>query len=127
MSTSTQTPQEPKKPYRDTNKIEIAGQLGQNPEIVALSSGRMIVTGSLASHRNYVKDGQTAKKTNWVPFTYRGDKPEEFANALRKGDQVLLLGTLDYREWIDESTQTKRSTLEVAAFEYKLIRGGKHH
>ena len=33
------------KPYRDTNKIEIAGQLGQNPEIVALTSGRIIVTG----------------------------------------------------------------------------------
>ena len=30
-------------------------------------------------------------------------------------------------EWTDESTQTKRSTLEVAAFEYKLIREGKHH
>ena len=81
MNTPTQTPQEMKKPYRDTNKIEIAGQLGQNPEIVALTSGRIIVTGSLASHRNYMKDGQTAKKTNWVPFTYRGDKPEEFANA----------------------------------------------
>ena len=127
MSTPNQTSQEPKKPYRDINKIEIAGHLGKNPEIVALSSGRMIVTGSLASHRNYLKDGQEAKKTNWIPFTYRGDKPEEFANALRKGDQVLLLGTLDYREWIDESTQTKRSTLEVAAFEYKLIREGKHH
>ena len=127
MSTSTQTLQEPKKPYLDTNKIEIAGQLGQNPELDALTSGRMIVTGSLASHRNYVKDGQTAKKTNWVPFTYRGDNPEEFANALRKGDQVLLLGTLDYREGIDGSTQTKRSTLEVAAFDYKLVREGKHH
>jgi hypothetical protein len=92
MNTSTQTPQEMKKPYRDTNKIEIAGQLGQNPEIVALTSGRIIVTGSLASHRNYVKDGQTAKKTNWVPFTYRGDNPKSspmpYGRAIRFSSSV---------------------------------------
>ena len=127
MSTPTTNPPEQKKPYRDTNKIEIAGQLGKNPETVVLGDGRMIVTGSLASHRNYMKDGQMAKKTNWVPFTYRGQDPEAFANALRKGDQVVLLGALDYREWTDESTQSKRSTLEVAAFEYKLVRSGKNH
>ena len=50
------------------NKVQLIGNLGNNPEIITLESGKKLAKFSLATNENYKdKDGQKQTKTDWQP------------------------------------------------------------
>ena len=102
------------------NKVILVGNLGQDPRVSNTQSGTKVVSFSLATSDSW-KDkasGERKDRTEWhriVIFNPAlADTAERF---LRKGSKVYLEGSLQTREWDDQSGQ-KRYTTEIVLQNY---------
>lgn len=112
--------------FNDENTVTLTGQLGKDPLLEYLPSGKAVAKFSLASHQSWMKDNEVQKKTNWVDVVMRGDTAVEAASKLRKGDRIRIHGALNYQTWENEDGM-KRSKHEIAGFSYDFLRQGKSH
>lgn len=92
--------------------LTCGGNLGQDPEIKVLPSGSSVTTFSIAvagyDSRNKVKT------TTWVRTTVWGDRGEQLARILSKGDKVIATGIASLSTWTDRDGNT-RTSLELKA------------
>ena len=102
------------------NKVILVGNLGQDPRVSNTQSGTKVVSFSLATSDTWrdKASGERKDRTEWhrvVIFNSAlADTAERF---LRKGSKVYLEGSLQTREWDDQSGQ-KRYTTEVVLQNY---------
>lgn len=99
------------------NKVMIIGNLGKDPEMRFLPSGRQVTSFSVASTRswNNRETGERQEETEWFNVEVF-DKLAELANQyLTKGRQVYVEGRLHTRSWDDQQTGQKRYRTEVVA------------
>ncbi len=95
--------------FSDTNRLEIAGRLGRNPELKTVSNGQMMATFSIAS-RHLEQDelyGQR-EETTWLNVIAWGNEAKLASARLKKGDHVTLIGRLNIRQLKDEKAGTTR-------------------
>lgn len=95
--------------------ITITGRLGADPELTFAPSGIAIAKLRVVTDRR-VKDGDEWKSvdTSWHSVTAFKDAAEGAAEELRKGDLVIVVGTLKQREYETREGE-KRSVWEVTA------------
>lgn len=95
--------------------ITITGRLGADPELTFAASGVAIAKMRVVTDRR-VKDGDEWKSvdTSWHAVTAFKDAAEGAAEELRKGDLVIVVGTLKQREYETKEGE-KRSVWEVTA------------
>ena len=96
--------------------IEFTGHLGQDPELRFQPNGKAVLSLSVAeshSKRN-PGGGWDDDGTTWWRVTVWERAAETLADVLRKGDRVLVIGTVRSREWEDRDGQ-KRTSYDVNA------------
>jgi single-strand DNA-binding protein len=95
--------------------ITITGRLGADPELTFAASGMAITKMRVVTDRR-VKEGDEWKSvdTSWHHVTAFKDAAEGAAEELRKGDLVIVVGTLKQREYETREGE-KRSVWEVTA------------
>lgn len=72
-----------------------AGNVGKDPEVRFTPSGKMVVSFSVATNRQYKsKDGETVKETVWLRVTTWEKLAEVVNTYVSKGMKVLIEGTL---------------------------------
>jgi single-strand DNA-binding protein len=92
--------------------LTIAGNLGQDPETKALPSGQTVTSFSVAV-AGY--DSRKKEKTvTWVKVTLWGNRGEQMAKLLRKGDKCMATGVGSLSTWVNQSG-VERTTLELDA------------
>ena len=96
------------------NKCMIIGNLGRDPEMRYTPSGQAVTQFSVATNRNYRKDGEWESETEWFRVVVWGEQGERAAEYLRKGHKVYVEGRLQTRQWEDQSG-AKRYTTELIA------------
>jgi single-strand DNA-binding protein len=107
-------------------KVILIGNLGRDPETRYTPNGAMNVQFSMAVSRRWTdQSGQQQEKTNWfrvTAWTRLAETLDQLTQNgyLAKGRQVYVSGTLDTREYQDQSGQT-RTSLEVRADEVVLL------
>ncbi len=75
--------------------IIIVGRLGRDPEMRYTSTGQAITSFSVATDRRYTdSSGQVQKQTYWFRISVWGKQAESCNNYLKKGNQVLVEGSL---------------------------------
>ena len=89
----------------------IIGTLGKDPETRSTSSGKKIVSFSLATEDGF-GDKQT---TSWWNISAWGDQAEFAEKYLKKGKTVAVSGKLSQRSWDDKQTGAKRTVTELNA------------
>jgi single-strand DNA-binding protein len=106
------------------NDCKLAGYLGANPELRFLPSGTPVVNLRLGQSYTYSDaNKQEVRKTNWFGVVAYG-AVAEIAKAFQKGDNVILEGNLETREW-EATDRSKRRVVEVIARNIgKLERNG---
>lgn len=72
------------------NELKIDGNLGRDPQIFTTSSGKPMVSCSIAHNEEY----NGTKKTIWVSITCFGEAAEK-VGQMKKGAHVSLIGKLD--------------------------------
>ena len=103
------------------NKVQLVGNLGNDPEIITLDSGKKIAKFSLATNEYYKDaDGQKQTKTEWHNLIAWNKTAELVENYLTKGKEIAIDGKLTYRSW-DDKEGNKRYSTEVVVNELLMF------
>jgi single-strand DNA-binding protein len=97
------------------SKAMIIGNLGGDPEMRYIPSGRPVTTFNVAvnqSTRNAA--GEWQEETDWFRVTVWGDRAERTAEQLRKGNRVFVEGRFKTRQFEGRDGQM-RTSLEITA------------
>jgi single-strand DNA-binding protein len=97
------------------NKVLMAGNLTQDPEVRYTQSGAAVATLRLASNRRYQSGGEWKDDTCFIDVVVWRELAERCGDQLKKGSPVLVEGRLESRNWETKDGQ-KRTTIEISAF-----------
>jgi len=108
------------------NKVILIGNLGKDPEVRYMPSGKAVANVSIATTDSW-KDrttGEKQERTEWHNLTFYSPLAEIVGQYLRKGSSVFVEGRLQTRKWQDKTTGQDRYSTEIIVNEMKML-GGK--
>ena len=95
------------------NKVQLIGNLGNDPEIINLESGKTMAKFSLATNNSYKNaKGEKITDTQWHNIVVWGQLAKIVENYLNKGKEVAIEGKLTSRSY-DTKEGEKRYITEV--------------
>lgn len=107
-----------------SNKVQLIGNLGQDPEIVNLNDGKKLVKFSVATTDRYTnKQGEQITDTQWHRVVAFNNAANIISEYVKKGNKIGLEGKLVTRQWEDKEGK-KQYTTEVVCNQVLLL-GGK--
>lgn len=103
------------------NKVQLIGNVGREPEIVNLESGKKLAKFSVATNENYKNaSGERVTDTQWHNIVAWGKTAELIEKYVNKGKEVGVEGKLTTRTW-DDKDGTKHYFTEVICNELLLL------
>ena len=105
------------------NRVDLVGNLGQDPEIRSFPDGGKIANLSIATSERWrdKATGEVREATEWHRVVIRNQHIAEWtAKALRKGQTVVVSGKLVTRKWQDQAGADRYST-EIVVSGYNGI------
>lgn len=103
------------------NKVQLIGNLGNDPEIIDLEGGKKLAKFSIATNESYKNNkGERVTDTQWHHVVAWGKTADIVAQYVVKGKEVAVEGKLTTRSWEDKEGQ-KRYTTEVVCDELLLL------
>ena len=107
--------------YALKNKVQLIGNLGQNPEIKTLDGGKKIARFSIATDESYRNSkGEKIKETQWHNLVAWGKVADIIEKYLAKGSEVAIEGKLMNRSYNDKEGNKKYIT-EVQVNEVLML------
>jgi single-strand DNA-binding protein len=100
----------------------ILGNLGKDPELRYLPSGVPVADFSVAVSESWNdrNSNERKEKTTWYRVSCFGQLAETVSRYLAKGRQVLVIGTVEARAYMDKSGQPAAS-LELRAQTVRFV------
>ncbi|GHC43291.1 single-stranded DNA-binding protein [Ulvibacter litoralis] len=106
------------------NKVQLIGNLGNDPEIITLDSGNKLAKFNIATNETYKnKQGERVTDTQWHNVVAWGKTADIIEAYVTKGKEVAVEGKLTSRSYEDKEGQ-KRFITEVVCNEILML-GGK--
>jgi single-strand DNA-binding protein len=103
------------------NKVQLIGNLGNDPEIITLEGGKKLAKLSLATNEYYKdKEGQKQTKTEWHNVVAWNKTAEIIEQYVSKGQEIAVEGKLTSRSYQDKEGN-KRYISEVVIDELLLL------
>lgn len=103
------------------NKVQLIGNVGQEPTITTLESGKKVVRLSLATNENYKNsNGEKQTDTNWHNIVAWGKTADIIEKYVNKGKEIAVEGKLTSRSYEDKEG-VKRYVTEVVVSEILLM------
>ena len=103
---------------RNTNTVILVGHLGSAPEIRQFQNGGQIATFNLAIGDDYRdKQGNTVKRTHWIPIVVHGNSADVARQYLQKGSKICVTGKLVQESWQDQNG----TALKVATQSFEML------
>ena len=97
------------------NNVQLIGNLGMDPEVKTLNSGRKVTNFKLATNDSYkTADGDYVQKTQWHKVVAWGKLAETMAKHLKKGKEIAISGKLVHRSFETDKGETRYVTEIVA-------------
>ena len=106
-------------------QIQIVGFVGADAEMRYTPGGDAVTTFNVATSRKHKSPaGGTVEITTWHRVTTWRKLAETCNEFVKKGDRVLVAGTVEARAWNDGRTGEPKAGLEVTAETVRFL-GGK--
>ncbi len=103
------------------NKVQLIGNLGNDPEIIELDNGKKLAKFSIATNESYRNaQGEVIKDTQWHNVIAWNKTAEIVEKYVTKGKEIAVEGKLTNRSWEDKEGN-KRYTTEVVVNELLLL------
>ena len=103
------------------NRVQLIGNLGQDPEVIALENGGKLAKFSLATNETYKnKAGEKVTETQWHNVVAWGKTADIVETYLVKGKEVVVEGKLTSRSY-EAKTGVKRYITEVHCNELLML------
>jgi single-strand DNA-binding protein len=108
---------------RSLNKVQLIGNVGQEPEVRFTQDGRPIANLSIATSESWNdKQGQKQEKTEWHRVVAFGKLAEIIQQYVHKGSKLFIEGKLQTRKWTDNQGQDKYTTeIVISGFDSNMI------
>ena len=103
------------------NKVQLIGNLGNDPEIINLESGKKLAKFSIATNESYRNgQGELVKETQWHRVIAWGKTAAIIEKYLTKGAEVAIEGKLTNRMYETQSGE-KRYITEIVCNELLML------
>ena len=103
------------------NKVQLIGNLGNDPEIVNLDSGSKLAKFSIATNETYKNaKGEKVTDTQWHNVVAWGKTAEIVENYLTKGNEIAVEGKLTHRSYETKEGE-KRYITEIRCNELLML------
>jgi len=103
------------------NKVQLIGNLGQDPEVVNLDSGSKLAKFSIATNETYRNTkGEKVTDTQWHNIVVWGKLAEVVEKFLYKGSEVAVEGKLIHRSYENKEGE-KRFISEIKCNELLML------
>ena len=103
------------------NKVQLIGNLGNDPEIVNLDGGSKLAKFSIATNETYKNaKGEKVTDTQWHNVVAWGKTAEIVENFLMKGNEVAVEGKLIHRSYETKDGE-KRYITEIRCNELLML------
>ena len=103
------------------NHVQLIGNVGQEPTITNLESGKKVARFSLATNEFYKNDkGEKTQTTDWHTVVAWGKTAEIIERYAGKGKEVGVTGKLKSRNY-EDNDGIKRYVTEIEAKEILLL------
>jgi single-strand DNA-binding protein len=107
--------------YALKNKVQLIGNLGNNPEVKNTESGKKLARFRIATNEVYRNaKGDKVTETQWHQLVAWGKVAEIIERYLVKGSEVAVEGKLVYRNYNDKDGNKKYFT-EIQVNELLLL------
>jgi single-strand DNA-binding protein len=104
------------------NKVQLIGNLGQDPEIRTFDNGKAVARFSLATTDSYRDaEGKKITETQWHNLIAWGNLAKIIQKYLNKGSEVAVEGKLTHRTFEDKDGK-KRYFTEVVLTDMVMLR-----
>jgi single-strand DNA-binding protein len=106
------------------NKVQLIGNLGNDPEIINLESGKTLAKFSIATNESYKNaKGEKVTDTQWHNVVAWDKTAKIVESYLTKGKEVAVEGKLTSRSYETKEGE-KRYITEIVCSELMML-GGK--
>jgi single-strand DNA-binding protein len=103
------------------NKVQLIGNLGQDPEVVNLDSGNKLAKFSIATNETYKNaKGERITETQWHNIVVWGKLADVVEKFLIKGSEVAVEGKLIHRTYETKEGE-KRNVSEIKCSELLML------
>lgn len=103
------------------NKVQLIGNLGNDPEVITLENGKKLAKFSLATNDTYKNsEGEKITQTEWHSLVAWGKTADIIEKYLIKGKEVAVEGKLTNRSY-ETQEGDKRYVTEVVVNEILML------
>lgn len=103
------------------NRVQLIGNLGQDPEIKESQNGNKFARISIATNETFRNaEGEKTEDTQWHNVTAWGKTAEIIENHCSKGDQIAIEAKLRHRNY-EKEDGTKVYVTEIVAHEILML------
>ena len=96
------------------NKTILIGRVGKDPEVRYTATGTAIASLTLATTKRFKdKDGNRQDKTSWHNVVVFGKTGEFVGNYIKKGNQISVVGEIEYQEWESNGEKKYRTVINA--------------
>lgn len=104
------------------NKVFTIGRFAADPELKTTESGIAVTSFTIAVDRPYSKG---ERQTDWLDVVAWRNTAEFICKHFRKGDGIIVEGTIQTRNWEDKNGQ-KRKAVEIVAKNVEFVPRNKN-
>ena len=106
------------------NKVQLIGNMGNDPEIISLEGGKKLAKFSMATNDTYKNGaGEKITETQWHNIIAWNKTADIIEKYVQKGKEIMIEGKLTTRSYENKEGEKKYIT-EVVCNELLLL-GGK--
>ena len=103
------------------NKVQLIGNLGNQPEVITLEIGKKLAKFSLATNESYRNsEGEKITNTEWHNLIAWGKTAELVEKYLSKGNEIAIEGKLTSRSYETKEGE-KRHITEIVCNELLML------
>ena len=103
------------------NKVQLLGNLGNEPEIITLDSGKKLAKFAIATNESYRNaKGEKVTDTQWHNIIAWNKTAEIIEKYLKKGNEIMVEGKLTSRSYETKEGE-KRYVTEVVCNELLML------
>ena len=104
------------------NKVILMGNLTRDPELRSTPGGAQLAEITLAVNDVYTdKSGAKQERVDFIDITFWGKQAETLCRWKKKGDPLLVEGSLRLDKWQDKETGQNRSKLKVQGMGFTFV------
>jgi single-strand DNA-binding protein len=103
------------------NKVQLIGNLGNDPEIINLESGKTLAKFTIATNESYKNaKGEKVTDTQWHNIVAWGKTAQIVEKYVNKGKEIAIEGKLTSRSY-DDKDGNKRYITEIVCNELLML------